>query len=585
MAVDSTNALSADYRIPIILGITGHRDLRPQDIPALKKVLEREFRTVKEDYPSSPIILLSPLAEGADRLAVRVALKEEINIPVIVPLPMPLTEYEKDFKQQSLDEFRALLAQADATFELPFVQGITLDGIRTDRPQRNIQYEQVGAYIARHCQILIALWDGVRSHKRAGTSTVVSFKLEGIPEPYVIPQGPLDQIENGMVYHIVTPRESYSTPDKEPYELVSYGPGRTTEQDVIEREKDILRKIDAYNADITDHLKHIEKKVKEQLDTIAATHNTELMPMEIEIQVRSTVASELAKIYQTERQGAIWGLYVLPVIALFAFQLYLEFSHYIAARGMLALYPAILALGLGYQWWANKKSHYHSKHIDYRAIAEGLNIQFYWLIAEMKEEVPDYYLRKQKGELDWIRQAIRYSTMLIKMKESGNCRRNDKWQERYRHWIQNVWIRGQKDYFKPKSQHNHNQSEKYEKRARYLYVIGILLTVMMFIFYNFLHENLHENYHHVAVVAVTMLLFLNSTLIGYSERLAHSELAKQYERMYHVYTVAEERLKERIDNGNQQEARKLIRELGREALAENGDWVLIHRKRPPELYN
>jgi hypothetical protein len=48
--------------LPLILGITGHRDLRPED----REDLAARVRTILEDlqkrYPATPLVLLSPLA-------------------------------------------------------------------------------------------------------------------------------------------------------------------------------------------------------------------------------------------------------------------------------------------------------------------------------------------------------------------------------------------------------------------------------------------------------------------------------------------------------------------------------------------
>ena len=64
-------------------------------------------------YPHRTYELLSPLAEGADRLAAEVALARGIKL--LVPMPMAQREYERDFVAQgSLDEFRRMLAAAAA---------------------------------------------------------------------------------------------------------------------------------------------------------------------------------------------------------------------------------------------------------------------------------------------------------------------------------------------------------------------------------------------------------------------------------------------------------------------------------------
>ena len=81
--------------LPLIVGVTGHRDLRPEDLHALEGLVRRVIEEVKDAHPHTPLLLLSPLAEGSDRLVARVAL--ELGVRLVVPLPLPLELYEQDF--------------------------------------------------------------------------------------------------------------------------------------------------------------------------------------------------------------------------------------------------------------------------------------------------------------------------------------------------------------------------------------------------------------------------------------------------------------------------------------------------------
>src|SRR5262249_35641249 len=193
--------------LPLVLGVTGHRDLRDADRPALEAQVRGVFTDLRERYPATPPLLLSSLAEGADRLAARVAL--ECGARLVVPLPLPRDLYESDFSApNSRQEFDDLLGRAEQVFELPLVAGNTADSVRSDGAARNRQYTAAGAYVARHCQVLLALWDGVASPLAGGTAEIVNFKLEGVPEPYAPHRNPLDPVGSGPVYHVLTPRDS-----------------------------------------------------------------------------------------------------------------------------------------------------------------------------------------------------------------------------------------------------------------------------------------------------------------------------------------------------------------------------------------
>ena len=93
-------------RLPLIIGVTGHRDLRDEDLVQLRQEVDAVIRKLQSDYliprhgsqkSETPIIVLSALAEGADRLVAKVAL--EAGAKLIAPLPMPRDEYRRDFEE------------------------------------------------------------------------------------------------------------------------------------------------------------------------------------------------------------------------------------------------------------------------------------------------------------------------------------------------------------------------------------------------------------------------------------------------------------------------------------------------------
>ena len=77
-----------------------------------------------ERYPERELRVMSPLAEGADRLVAGIAL--DLGIDLIVPLPMARELYIADFDSQpSLAEFESLSERAAEVYELPVTRGHT----------------------------------------------------------------------------------------------------------------------------------------------------------------------------------------------------------------------------------------------------------------------------------------------------------------------------------------------------------------------------------------------------------------------------------------------------------------------------
>ena len=171
--------------LAIRVGVTGARalpagsrdDLLRQVRDVLHRVREQvaqlaaspEIRSAYSDT-APRLRLVSPLAEGADRLVARAALEEGYEL--IVPMPFAQAEYEKDFAGDgSVEEFRALLAQAGSRLEF--------DGGRGEHEAAS--YEAVGRMVVRNCDLLIALWDGEPGKGRGGTADIVRFAASGGP--------------------------------------------------------------------------------------------------------------------------------------------------------------------------------------------------------------------------------------------------------------------------------------------------------------------------------------------------------------------------------------------------------------------
>jgi hypothetical protein len=80
-----------------------------------------------------------------------------------------------------------------------------------------------------------------------------------------------------------------------------------------------------------------------------------------------------------------------------------------------------------------------------------------------------------------------------------------------------------------------------------------------------------------------LLLVLAAFRHNYAEKLALAEHVKQYQRMRLLFDGTAEHVRRALRRGDLAAARALLFELGREALAESGDWVLLHRERPLEV--
>ena len=149
-------------RRDFVIGITGHRNLPKEKIPAIAQKAQDFFAGMKAEHGS--VMVLSSLAEGADMLCAKAAL--DLQLRLVVPLPMAADEYRKDFSDAA--GFDRLLSEADTVFTV----GPVLPGL-----PRGFYYRQAGIYVAKNCDLLLAVWDGARCDTRDGAGTWETIKL------------------------------------------------------------------------------------------------------------------------------------------------------------------------------------------------------------------------------------------------------------------------------------------------------------------------------------------------------------------------------------------------------------------------
>lgn len=144
----------------VCIGVTGHRDL--DNVEQIASSVDEVLREIRNAYPDESLTIISPLAEGADRLVVWRAM-ESNDVRLVVPLPLEISEYMLDFfRISSKAEFVTLLEQASKVIELPTEE------------TREASYLAAGLYVLDHSDVLIAVWDGQPAGGPGGTGQIVA---------------------------------------------------------------------------------------------------------------------------------------------------------------------------------------------------------------------------------------------------------------------------------------------------------------------------------------------------------------------------------------------------------------------------
>ncbi|MDF0601111.1 RyR domain-containing protein [Psychromarinibacter sp. C21-152] len=182
---------AAGYRVAPLtrIGVSGHRDRRiSAENRRLVAAIDVALKDIQSACPGHVFEVVSPLAEGADRLVARRAMALlDARLTAVLPFRMDL--YRQDFvhtgganaaerTRHSLAEFQHLLDEATTVFELPaLAEDTDIDQLRTR------QYEAAGAWLLQHCDRMVLVWDGNPARGQGGTGDVAGWAHDGdLPE-------------------------------------------------------------------------------------------------------------------------------------------------------------------------------------------------------------------------------------------------------------------------------------------------------------------------------------------------------------------------------------------------------------------
>lgn len=185
----------------VIVGVTGHRDVSVND-QRLVQLIERELTRIARISRGAPLLILSGLAEGADRLVVDAA-RRALGGTYWAVLPLPDALYSRDFTTAaSRAEYAAFKAAARCVVKAPIMA--SRRALDAYGEPRNHQYAWSGAYIAKHAQVLIALWDGKPARGTGGTAQVVDWFLTNrTPRSYRISRAPQIKSRERVIEELV----------------------------------------------------------------------------------------------------------------------------------------------------------------------------------------------------------------------------------------------------------------------------------------------------------------------------------------------------------------------------------------------
>jgi hypothetical protein len=499
---------------------------------------------------------------------------------------------------------------------------------------RRACYANPGGYIVRHSQTLLALWDGNQeSPNLSGTAEVVRFKLGGVP-PTLYPRRadePLGfESDRGPVIVLHTPRtgkqadsipagaRSVRVPTLEndrPYgqeisiRRIARRKLRLTR--FLERMKralnigrhqaeydqflSICQTIDDFNREargIRADEVIFDKHFAERMEKVDQDQNEIFPPGDPSeghcpalrscyrhlLEVREVAGHLTGRLAPVHGQAGL-ALFFLLFLALLSFHFYahpLGREHGAAAEHSAFFFVVfsgvwlILAGLVIWAWWIRLDD----RRLDYRALAEALRVRRAWAQAGIGSSVSSSYLGQLRSEVVWVRRALQHlcpPSVFWERQFAGL----DKQRQADRLTACARWVEEQQQQHEKGTKKEHTKAVWYRAGGFCFALAGLLVLASLW------DDPIHP--FPLVLVAGSLLIILGGLLIAICERRAHEELAKQYERMHMIFRSGLREMTAALREKDVGRAQTIITVLGREAIQENAQWLILRRSRPLEL--
>ncbi|WGG49838.1 hypothetical protein [Rugamonas sp. DEMB1] len=230
---------------------------------------------------------------------------------------------------------------------------------------------------------------------------------------------------------------------------------------------------------------------------------------------------------------------------------------------------AFCAVGT-YLWVA--LSSQRNAYLDYRALAEGMRFQMYWLCAGEPTLVSDHYVHKFGGEVGWLRHALD-ACMVIHPVAGLPARR-----------VLHGWIDDQLGYLNGAGLRRRQRGQRRSVAfGNDLLLAGLLFSVAAVAL---VLAQGHARALSLALLIAGMKLAtgVGAAWLSLVNKLGHGETLSQAAQLRGVYGRARQALR-RCEAGGagsaeqERRARDLLFALGKAVLEENANWLAAHQQR------
>jgi len=330
------------------------------------------------------------------------------------------------------------------------------------------------------------------------------------------------------------------------------------------------------------------------------------------LRYRRRIADHAASLRYRLRTWIVW-VYLWIFAGTVFFQLYVKFGRddHWAWLGYSVTWLIALVL---YQ--IHRKKRLDDRTFDYRAISEALRIEIPWRLAHLPGSSIAHYLDRHSGELGWIRQYVEgliidtscevESFWIEKPTVHGNQTPQEAeaaWREARRMRFRAVlgqadeprgWVVEQSRYFTKNIEKRAAVAKQIDDVARAGLSLGVTCAIGGGLAFFLLDREVNlfwiaetvpdiPKYWLMACLMAGSVVAIGAGLWGvYSRGILATEERNAFASMAQVYRSAQLEMTSELGRGEEADLEKLEQicvELGREALDEQAEWLILHRAR------
>ncbi len=524
---------SQSQLIPFTVGLIGHRKLLPQELDRLVTEFDDFLAELFGSFKHTPILLLTSLAEGADRIALRSRFRDSLTICAV--LPFEVEDYRSDFQDaHSLKDFEDSLSRVD--------QCIEVFSSDPKSSQRNLDYRKCANWISDRSNVLVAIWNGKFNDEPGGTSDTISYRIEKNKQV-----GSLEPI-NKPLFHILGSNgvegkvDDCACPFHKSREKES-----SSDINLIESfNQSILEELQ--NADLIDIPSNV-------FDLMASAAKRKYLYASRIILILGFVALNLLNVTQISN-SRIWFFTTLSTFSLTLFF-----------------------------WHRTVRLDLKAKYERFRIIAEALRIQSWWSQIGIKVRLIDHPQTKMDSDngIRRIAENLSFANELKDLIRLKGKKKNVDFAEVHRN--AKLWLTEQMEYLGGNSSKtgairvNTNSVRKFELTSKIFIGITLALFTLSQVFQLEESDFSSNTFFILYTMVIPISLSISAGSIAYIQLMGFKEISSRFESSFQVIQQGLKQVEDIKASTDIDKVLNIVEEVGVESYCESIYWYKIRKSK------